>query len=369
MPKGHVFNRRKTRLLRGRISTAENLVSLVLGCALLGMVIWVAGRRDAFDPGDRDLAPELLARSGPEIEIYRPPMRPWVEPGHYAPSTGPDLGLFPVGVAHESWQPAGRVRTFDAGNLYEKINGEAEKFIKQGFKTMHYLVLRDTTGGGELAIELYDQGDIGGSLGIFGEHVAADQSRETVSGVTFHLTAAGVIGRIDRYFFRAAGDRVGPAVTVASRRLATALAALVETGPPAQERPRAQAAPQGLALLTGGLGLAESAVSFQAGNVFQYDFAQSFWFGALDGGGRVFLHFGRSDAEAAALVDQLREEQAYEYRALASEAAWDLYEHAYLKTYFALARRGRQVFGVDNLKQIGEVAPLMRKLAEVLPDE
>ncbi len=364
MPRGNVFNRRKSRLLRRRISVAENVVSATLGIALLAVIAWTLGQRNAYDPGERDLAPELLRSSVPGIEIYNPPMQPWTEPGQFAAPSAPDLGLFPEDVIDRQWRPVGRVRKFGADNLYEKINGEAEKFIKQGFKEMHYLVLRQSSVGGELAIELYDQGHVGGSLGIFGEHLTADQVRETAGGVTFHLTSAGVIGRIDRYFFRAAGDRISAAITEKSRRLAAAFAALVSAQPP-----RAQPMPDGMALLTGAMGLAESAVTYQASNVFQYDFARSFWFGALDGGGRIFIHYADSDADATTLLDRLGEEQGYEYQALDSGRAWDLYEHGYLKTYFAVARKGRHLFGVDNLRRIDEVEARMRKLTAVLADE
>jgi len=73
----------------------------------------------------------------------------------------PELGVLPASVVDANWQLKARVHTFDAANIYEEINGEAEKFIKQGLRNMHYATLR-ASDGTEFAIELYDQGGIGG---------------------------------------------------------------------------------------------------------------------------------------------------------------------------------------------------------------
>ena len=54
-----------------------------------------------------------------------------------AGSNVPGLGVLPASVVDANWQLKARVRTFDAANLYEEINGEAEKFIKQGLRNMH----------------------------------------------------------------------------------------------------------------------------------------------------------------------------------------------------------------------------------------
>jgi hypothetical protein len=52
------------------------------------------------------------------------------------------LGNFPAAVVSNQWKAASDVRLFSPENLYEKINGEAPKFLLQGFERLYYLVLR-----------------------------------------------------------------------------------------------------------------------------------------------------------------------------------------------------------------------------------
>ena len=155
MKRDVIFNTRRRRLLRTTIPAGEGAVGLVVLGLLVGVVAWVLGQRDAFDPDRRDLPLELLEAERPVIEIYKRPLKPWIEPGTELALAAPGAALapFPEALADTAWQPKGRVRGFGPDNLYEKINGEAEKFLKQGFVSMHYLVLRHGEGA-ELSIEL-----------------------------------------------------------------------------------------------------------------------------------------------------------------------------------------------------------------------
>lgn len=358
MTRDSVFNTRRHRLLRTRIPLAENVVSVAIACALGGVVIWVLAQRDAFDPEARDLPPGLLVRDGPAIEIYSRPLSPWTEPGQTRVTAGPALGALPESILDEQWQPSGRTRTFDAGNLYEKINGEAEKFLKQGFVSLNYVVLRSADDGSEIAIELYDQGSVGGSMGVFSEHVSGDRVVEEASDVTFFMTSAGVIGRKDRFFFRVAGDRQNENITGKSGQLVRAFADLEGSG--------TGNAPEGLGILTKAMGIPERNVSFQKKNVFQFDFASDFWFGRLakDEAARVFVHIADTEADASALLGAIIEEQKAEYRMVESADAWTTLQHAYLSTYFSIGRQGHFVFGVDNLSDRQGVDALMEEFRE-----
>jgi len=357
MTRDSVFNTRRHRLLRTRIPLAENVVSIAIAFALGGVVIWVLAQRDAFDPESRDLPSELLVRDGPAIEIYSRPLNPWIEPGQTRGTAGPALGALPESILDEQWQTGGRARTFDAGNLYEKINGEAEKFLKQGFVSLDYVVLRSAEDGSEIAIELYDQGSVGGSMGVFSEHVSGDRVVEEESGVTFFMTSAGVIGRKDRFFFRVAGDRQNDKITGKSVQLVRAFADLEGAD---------GKAPEGLGILTKAMGIPERDVSFQKKNVFQFDFASDFWFGRLekDEAARVFVHIADTDADASALLGAIIEAQKADYRMVESADAWTTMQHAFLSTYFSISRQGRSVFGVDNLSDRAGVETVMEEFRE-----
>ncbi len=357
MPRNTIFNIRRHRLLRTRIPLTENLASVILICVLAGVIIWVLAQRDAYDPATRDLPPELLVREGPAIEIYNAPLSPWAEPGQSRIHARAALGPLPETILDEQWQLLGRVKTFDADNLYEKINGEAERFLKQGFVSLSYAVLRSAEDGSEMAIELYDQGSVGGSIGIFSQHVSDNRAVRQQDGVSYFMTSAGVIGRNGRFFFRVAGDRQSEPITAKSAQLVEAFAGLTL---------EAEETPEGLRILTQGMGVAQQNVSFQKSNVFQFDFANDFWFGSLeqDGAARLFVHAADSAAAASALMEAILEEQSADYRPVGSEADGTTLQHTFLSTYFAIGQRGRFVFGVENLPDREAVGPIMAQFRE-----
>ncbi len=363
-----IFNTRRPRLLRTYIPRSENVSVIVILFAMLSLVAWIVTRQNDFDPAERDLPIELLyENTAPEIEIYTRPLELWVEPGQAVTAAALDLDPFPSATLDEDWQPVGRVKHFQADNLYQKINGEAEKFIKQGFVELSYVVLRSAADGSEIAIELFDQGDLGGSLGIFAEHAAGRPVAER-QGVSFFTTSAGVIGRKDRFFFRAAGDRQSRAITDKAARLVEAFAAL--GGPPAAAAEAAQV-PAGFALLRNRLGIAEADIQFQESNAFQYDFASRFWFGnaGLDDAARVFVHVADDPQAAADLFAALVDEQAYEYDQLESQGSYTLFRHRFLNTYFAVASDGRYVYGAEQLIDKDAADTLIARLSESIDDD
>mgnify|MGYP001819657073 CR=1 FL=1 len=288
------------------------------------------------------------------------PARP-IAPGAF------DLAPFPADIAESDWQPVGRVKRFQAENLFEKINGEAEKFIKQGFVELAYLLLRSDHDGSEIAIELFDQGDMAGSHGVFAEH-AAGRSVQESGAVSFFTTGAGVIGRVDRYFFRAAGDRDSEAIAAKAFGLVDAFGALAN--PPGAAVASAEV-PPGFALLHQRLGIAEKDIQFQEANVFQYDFARRFWFAdaGLDGEARVFVHVGEDAAAAEALIDALLAEHGYDYDPVADDGGVAVLRHRFLKTYFVITRDGAVVYGLEGLADRDAAADWLARIRKGLSDE
>ncbi len=367
MGSNHVFNHRRVRLRRTYIPRSENLSVALVFIVLLILIVWLRSTSNDFDPTERDLPVELLGDNSLAIEIYTRPLKPWIDPSLPITGSAFDLGPFPAPTLDDQWQPVGRVKRFQPDNLYEKINGEAEKFIKQGFVDLAYLRLRSTSGDGEIAIELFDQGDLGGSLGIFAEHVAG-RTVEERDGVSFLLTEAGAIGRTDRYFFRIAGDRSGSDIVEKASDLVIAFAQLNRDSTTANKQN--QDVPAGFALLNKRLGIAESDIHFQENNVFQYDFAQRFWFGnaGLGGDVRLFVHIADTVTAAEKLISALVEEHSHEYQELESDDPYTLFQHRYLNTYFVVAQRGPYVFGIENSPNIEPLTALLERISENLDD-
>ena len=377
MGRKSIIGWRRRRLMRHVVPATEKAVVVSLALGLVGIVWWTFAQRDAYDPTERDLPIELLMVERPPIEIYNVPLKRWSEPGStMTVSSQPELGVFPASLVDANWQLKARVRTFDASNLYEKINGEAEKFIKQGLRNMHYATLR-ASDGTEFAIELYDQGGVGGSLGIFSGHRPASRTVEERAGVSYFPTTVGVIGRVGPYFFRAAADRTSDAVAQKSMALVEALATLVvpaanatvAAAVPAKvptTQVRESAAPAPMQLLAQALELSEGDLAFEAANVFQFDFAKAFWFGTLPEGGRAFLHEATDPAASKALYEVLLEEHGYDYEVLEQTPERTVMKHNFLGTYLVLAHMGRYVAGAENLPAITQVQPVLSRLGGAL---
>lgn len=368
MHSDRVFNSHKSRLMRTRIPGSENLSVALICLALIGLGAWVTTTRDDFDPTERDLAIELLGDNSRQIEIYNRPLKPWVEPGQQLAGAAFDLGPFPARTLDDEWQPVGRVKHFQTDNLYEKINGEAEKFIKQGFVELAFLRLRSASDASEIAIELFDQGSLSGSLGIFSEH-AAGRTVEERDGVSFFATQVGAIGRKGRYFFRIAGDRHSVAITDKCARLVATFGQLDQdaAATTANERPISA----GFALLNRRLGIAEADIQFQESNVFQYDFAQRFWFGdaGMGNDARLFIHVADSATDAQDLMTALVAEHSYEYEQLESDGAYSLFRHRYLGSHFAIARRGNYIYGIEQSPDKAAIGASLERISGHLSDD
>jgi len=337
-----VLNPRRQRLLRNRVSRGENVAVVALALVLALVVIWVLSTANDYDPAARDIAPELLGKSVDEQVLYPPPLKLLTDPNAPSASGSPVAALlpFPTSIVSDGWSLASRVRRFEADTLFEKINGEAPKFLKQGFQSLHYVVLASGSGE-EIGIELFDQGDRGGSLGLFGDHRSGNVEVESIDGVDFFRTAVGAIGRRGQFFFRILGDADTESVQLKAVQIATALSTLAEDD---------EVESPAMAILTEQLGFDDSNVTFQKANVFKFDFASDFWFvkTSEDADTRLFIHESDSEDAARDLLTELHDELTFDFELIDDDLGRTLYRHNFLKNYFALAVSDKWVHGVEN---------------------
>ena len=272
MAHGRAFNPKKRRLARKHIPFGENIAAFILLCGLAGMLLWVTAQRTNYNPENRDISPEYLLQSSSRKQLYSLPFKPWVESGTETQTTtqalAQNLGIFPESIVDQEWVAESRVKQFSPDTLFEKINGEAEKFLRQGFQALHYIVLTSQADGSELAIELYDQGDMGGSMGIFSDHMSEDNVIEQSGPVIFFRTQAGAIGRKGQYFFRIAGDRENENIRQKSVQLTQAFALLQEEAE--------EGVSKEFQILNSRLEIPSERISLQRENVFQFDFVKDF---------------------------------------------------------------------------------------------
>jgi hypothetical protein len=361
MQKVRLLNPKGRRINRKQISGYETVSSVLILFILIGIVFWVANLKNLYDPAHQDVSPEALAHVSSSIVLYQQPLKLWQSPDKTNSSQNIDLGTFPDSVASEQWRPKSAVKTFDSESLYVKINGEAERFLRHDFKQLSYLVLQSANLIEEIAIELYNQGSIAGSSGIFAEHRSPDSQIEQEGPNTYFETSIGIIGRKDHFFYRIAGNRSSESIRNKSRQLVQSFSEL-----PAPE----SAVAFGYQLLQN-LNIKPADIRHQAVNVFQYDFAKDFWFGKSDttNQAELFVHLAESKDSALQLLNRILEEHQYEYQIIRRTENLALLQHNFLKSYFIIALQDSFIFGADKTPDQETSFDLLEMIGRALPNE
>ena len=358
--KDSVFTPHKRKLLRKEFPAAEFWSAAAVLVALVGGGWWVLAQKDNYDPGERDVSIETLQASSVEDNLYREPMKRWVDPARRAAGGGlpaVDTGIFPATLLEQGWDLDGRVETYEPDTLYEKINGQAEQYLSYGFQRLHYAtVAKDDA---YVTLELYDQERFENALGVFAAQ--RDEGRPVAQDgqVFFDQTSAGAFGVFGPYFFKISGSAESESVTSKAGQLLATVA-----GVPAPASGRAQA----FEVMTGSLGLEFADVAFVRENVFQYDFMNDVWFGKAKGEARYFVHEAPDAASAEALLAQLAEEQEFDYEKVATRDGAVLFKHRFLDSWFGVEARGSLLLGVDGAADRATLEALMTRLRKATGD-
>ncbi|MFQ5653617.1 MAG: DUF6599 family protein, partial [Planctomycetota bacterium] len=272
---------------------------------ILGMILWLRAQRTNYDPGERDIETALLVAQSVEDNLYKAPLKRWRDPSLGDAGAAPvDLGPFDSSLLAGGWRSASSPLTFDPDTLYEKINGQAEQYLKFGFEKLTVIELEHPGEGRTLDVFLYDQGTFEGSLGIYAEQ-RGDKPVSEHGSVRYTPNALGAIGMSGRLFFQATGDAPEASIEAMTRRVLRGLAKLgAEDAPPPE-----------FETLNRGLGVPFERIGYQPSNVFQYRFAQRFWFARLESAAsaRIFVHAAESPVAARELFDKLCTELLEDY--------------------------------------------------------
>ncbi|MAE69792.1 MAG: hypothetical protein CME06_04900, partial [Gemmatimonadetes bacterium] len=274
---------------------------MVLLGLLAAISAWISAQGGRFDPADRDLAPELLLAPAPRIELYQRPPIHWAERGGGGAAEG-DLGVFPASILDGGWRPEGGVDNFNPSRLYEKINGAAEQFIRFGFRGLRFLSLAKD--GRFITVELYDQTDAAGAIGIFVAQRAPERAIEERDGARLLRTPLGFVGILGRHYFKITGSEVAESITRKTEQIVGVLIESVEAG---------AGDPVELKLLIDGFGAKIGEIGYEPDNVFRYEFLSRFWFATRPKEMRVFLHRADSDESARRLFGRIAAEHRFEY--------------------------------------------------------
>lgn len=357
-----IFNTKKRRVNRKYIPVSESISSISILVLIILMVFWVRTQKDNFNPTHRDIAISQLTNNEQPITLYHRPLKRWSESGFSQNNQGSDLAIFPKGMLNNNWQLKKSVKQFDKDNLFEKINGEAERFLRHQFKRLYFLNLIHNATQNEIDIELYDQGGIPGSMGIFSEHRSKDSQVREENGIYYFESSFGAIGRVENYFFRISGLNKNKATRDKIKQVISDLSELSKT----EEKIEF-----GIFIFKDILKISPSDISHKSHNVFQYDFAQDFWFAKPDSQkkARLFVHEGKSPRAVADLFEQLKTELEYEYTVTEQSSMFLLGRHNFLKTYFTMIIQDQYLYGFENAQDFDELAKFMETIKQELTGE
>ncbi len=356
-----IFNNRKRRLRRTRVSWGEAAFGAFVLCLLVGTALWLAAQGDNYDPAERDIATELLASNAAAEPLYHAPLVRWADPakGAAGGAGAPDLGAFPPAILEGGWQAASRVQEFSPETLYEKINGAADQFLQYGFEKLHFVAIHQPESGLEMNVEAYDMGAFKNALGIFTAQKDAKQGTTSAATAHFYPTKAGAMGVFDTYYVKLTGSRSEPAAQEKAAQLVAALAAMAGT---------ATEPPIGYRVMNEHLGIPFDGISYERTDVFQFAFAKDFWFGHPEPGAglQYFFHESENAETAQALFAKLMRNNRYDYTVLEETEAGAIMKHQFLDAFAALYWRGKLVYGIEDADERAALDAALQPLREAI---
>jgi hypothetical protein len=141
--------------------------------------------------------------------------------GRPTPAPDPLAGALDA-VEADGWTRVGAVRAFDADNLWEFIDGDAERFVDAGLERMRTAEFR-YRGRLDAVVEIYRMKDADGARRIF-QSESASGTRQVDIGGEGRLHDTGLTFRVGRHFARVSAFEATPETKDAVLVLARALA-------------------------------------------------------------------------------------------------------------------------------------------------
>jgi len=312
-------------------SIDEVRAGAVVLLGLCAVAAWIAWRGRHPDPELTLAAPGLRDRSPQKV----------------------DRGPIPEGVAPAGWRE-GRLSTYDASNVYEKIDGREGYYKSFGFVRLHCLTL--TAGEQTIDIELYDLGKSVNALGAAaGElpHGAAPQVRD---GALSLIDKNALFLARGRFYLRALGSSAGEPVQAALRAVRDRFLAEL----PAESLPWSHA-------LFAGVGVPPARVSYRPENAFSFDFAREVHVGLMADGDTELFASAQADPARARETAGRYAAGFSEYGESAGEAGGVRWiKDRYLSRFSAAGASGRFVIGVRGAADAKAGAALYQKLEEAV---
>lgn len=257
-------------------------------------------------------------------------------------------GAFPTDLALEGWQESG-VRTFEADNLYVKINGRAGYYKSFGVQRLHFMsVQRGDDPSVVVDLELYDHGTSANALGAYnGERGEDSQPEVTDRGLSHYSRNAMYLTR-GRYYLRAVGSSESEAVIAQLENVKARFEAEVE----------GEALPWSYALFIGKMGFESGALAYFPENAFNFSFANQVNVARLADETELFVVLAADEQKAQATAERYLDG----FREYGADVEPGWIEDRYIQTIAHATEQGRWVIGVRGAPNLAAARAALARL-------
>lgn len=356
-----VLNPQAWRHYRRSYARGEVLAGALVVVGLVAIATWVRWMGAHPDPNLARVSLDALAGDPARTVVESvPPSAGRASSPAPTPTAVPASarGALPGELAPPGFSE-GKPATFDADNLYEKIDGRANYFTSRGFRSLSFVSLTSVgdPAAASIDVELYDMANAENALSAYGGEKSAEIASERHAAGLWHLDRNALYLTQGRYYLRA----IGSDESEATRAALLAVKARIQAAFPgeAQELPWAHR-------LLGVLGIASGQIEFHREAAFSFGFANDVYSALLDDQAtEVFVTVTADETAAANLVRQFVDGFAsYGERVASGGETW--VKDRYLSSY-ATARAHRAfVFGVRGAPDLEAARAALAKLAAAI---
>jgi hypothetical protein len=266
------------------------------------------------------------------------------------------------------------IESFNADNLYEKIDGRAESFLQYGVKGMAYTFYHPTGDpSNELQLYVFEMADALKALGKYGSE-KPDETKTIPVGDEGYTAAGSTLFHAGKYYTQIVSTQDDPKFAAFALELAKRVAARQKPGgSPAPAKPTAEITPATYFAFLPAAGK-QGDNKYVAQDVFGYSFLADVFMADYKEGDvtwQGFLRPYRDDKEAKQGLEKYvaSVQQDGAGRTLPVEGADEMIVSSSIGLFDVVFRKGNTLAGANGATSLEPAEAFARSLAKTLPTE
>ncbi len=279
------------------------------------------------------------------------------------------------------------LETFNAENLYEKINGRAESFALFDVKGMAYTFYHPTgDDSNEVQLYVFEMGNSLKALGKYGSEKPEEDATPVAVGKEGYTSAGSTLFYLDKYYIQIVSTKDSPQFAEFALAIGRKIEAAIDPALAATRAPLASSTPTPAPSAKAKVGPEDlfallprepkrSDPKYAAADVFGYAFLSDVFIADYSDGGASWQGFVRTCAtpeEAKAMLEKYEKsakENGAEVRKVEAEGA----DAMFIASNFGLVDivfvKGNALAGSNGAPNAAAVEPFTRAFAKALPEK